>query len=81
MLGVQRLTVSGAAITLQQVGLIRYSRGKMSICNRSGLEATSCECYGIVKQEFERLHKDGIAQKSNDRNRNGNGLEAQIVQQ
>jgi CRP-like cAMP-binding protein len=81
MLGVQRPTVSGVAATLQQAGLIRYSRGKMAICNRSGLEAASCECYWIVKQEFERLLKDGVAQKWNDSNRNESGLEAQIVQQ
>jgi CRP-like cAMP-binding protein len=66
MLGVQRPTVSGVATTLQQAGLIRYSRGRMAICNRSGLEAASCECYWIVKQEFERLLKDGVAQKCND---------------
>jgi CRP-like cAMP-binding protein len=81
MLGVQRPTVSGVATTLQQAGLIRYSRGKMTICNRSRLEATSCECYGIVTQEFERLFKDTIAPKSKDRNSDGNGLFAQIVQQ
>jgi len=81
MLGVQRPTVSGVATTLQQAGLIRYSRGKMTICDRSGLEAVSCECYGIVKQEFEHLLKEGVAQKLNDSNRNGNGLKAQIVQQ
>ncbi len=81
MLGVQRPTVSGVATTLQQAGLIRYSRGKMTICDRRSLEAASCECYGIVKQEFERLLKDGVAQKWNDNNRNGNSLEAQIVQQ
>ncbi len=81
MLGVQRPTVSGVAITLQQAGLIRYSRGKMTICDRRSLEAACCECYGIVKQEFERLLKDGVAQKWNDGNRNGFGLEAQIQQQ
>jgi CRP-like cAMP-binding protein len=58
MLGVQRPTVSGAATTLQQAGLIRYSRGKMTIRDRSGLEANCCECYSIVKQEFERLLQD-----------------------
>lgn len=81
MLGVQRPTVSGVATTLQQAGLLRYSRGKMTIRDRRGLEASSCECYGIVKQEFERLLNDGVAQKCNESNRNGNGLEAQIVQQ
>ena len=79
MLGVQRPTVSGVATILQQTGLIRYSRGKMTICDRSRLEANSCECYGIVTQEFERLLKD-TAQKSKDSNSNGNGLFAPIVQ-
>jgi len=81
MLGVQRPTVGGVATTLEQAGLIRYSRGKLTICDRSGLEAACCECYGIVKQEFERLLKEGVAQNWNDSNRNGNGLEAQVVQQ
>jgi hypothetical protein len=53
----------------------------MTICDRSGLEAACCECYGIVKQEFERLLQDGVAQKWNDGNRNAFGLEAQIQQQ
>ena len=79
MLGVQRPTVSGVATILQQTGLIRYSRGKMTICDRSRLEANSCECYGIVTQEFERLLKD-TAQKVKDSNSNGNGLFAPIVQ-
>src|SRR4028119_1427116 len=79
MLGVQRPTVSGVATTLQQTGLIRYSRGKMTICDRSRLEATSCECYGIVTQQFERLLKE-TAQKSKDSDSNGNGLFAPIVQ-
>ena len=79
MLGVQRPPVSRVATILQQAGLIRYSRGKMTICDRSKLEAISCECYGVVTQEFERLLKD-TAQKSKDSNSNGNGLFAQIVQ-
>lgn len=60
MLGVSRATVSGVAATLQQEGLIRYSRGKMTICDRPGLEATSCECYRIVKDEFDRLLKENL---------------------
>ncbi len=80
MLGVQRPTVSGVAAILQQSGLIRYRRGKMTICDRSELEATSCECYRIGTQEFERLLIDGIAPRSKRSKSNGNGLFAPIVQ-
>ena len=55
MLGVTRPSVSGAASTLQKAGLIRYVRGQMEILDRPGLETLSCECYGIVRREFERL--------------------------
>lgn len=55
MLGVRRASVNIVATTLQQAGLIRYSRGKMEILDRQGLEDTSCECYGIIEREFNRL--------------------------
>ncbi len=55
MLGVTRPSVSEAAASLQRAGLIRYVRGQMTIVDRPGLEAKSCECYGIVRREFERL--------------------------
>jgi len=55
MLGVRRPSVTVVAGTLRQAGLIKYSRGKMAILNRKGLEAGACECYQIVKRESERL--------------------------
>lgn len=55
MLGVRRATVNQAARELQERGLITYSRGRMSILDREGLEGVSCECYERVNEEFDRL--------------------------
>lgn len=55
MLGAPRTTVTLAAGMLHQAGLIDYSRGHVTIKNRSGLEDASCECYRVVRKEFERL--------------------------
>jgi CRP-like cAMP-binding protein len=55
MLAVRRAGVSEAAGALQRANLIRYSRGLVTILDRAGLEAASCECYGIVRAHFERL--------------------------
>src|SRR5580765_7691249 len=55
MLGVRREGVTEAAGHLQEAGLIKYSRGRITVLNRSGLEARTCECYAVVKKEFDRL--------------------------
>ena len=55
MLGVRRATVSETAAALQRLKLISYHRGVITIRNERGLERAACECYGIVRQEFERL--------------------------
>jgi CRP-like cAMP-binding protein len=55
MLGVRRASVTAAAGALQDAGFIRYSRGRMAILDREGLENTACECYRIIRSEFDRL--------------------------
>ena len=55
MLGVRREGVTEAAGKLQKAGLIRYQRGRITVLDRPGVEARSCECYQVVKTEFDRL--------------------------
>ncbi len=55
MLGVRREGVTEAAGRLQKAGLIRYQRGHITVLDREGLERRSCECYGVVKIEYDRL--------------------------
>ena len=55
MIGVRREGVTEAAGRLQKLGVIRYSRGKITVLDRARLEALSCECYAVVKAETDRL--------------------------
>jgi CRP-like cAMP-binding protein len=55
MLGVRRAGVTVAAGALQKAGLIRYAHGHIAVLDRPGLEGAACECYGIVRQQFEQM--------------------------
>jgi CRP-like cAMP-binding protein len=55
MLGARRPTVSTTASILSQAGFIRYRRGRLTVTDREGLEGASCECYGVVREVFDRL--------------------------
>ena len=55
LLGVRREGVTGAALQLQRAGLIQYTRGRIRVLDRRGLEQHSCECYGVVEQAYGRL--------------------------
>ena len=55
MLGVRREGVTEGALKLQKAGLIQYSRGHITVLNRHGIEERTCECYAVVKKEYDRL--------------------------
>jgi len=61
MLGVRREGVTEGALKLQQAGLIRYARGRITVLDRDGLERRTCECYAVVKAEYDRLLPPGQA--------------------
>jgi CRP-like cAMP-binding protein len=58
ILGVRRASISDVAGRLQKDGLIRYERGHISVLDRPALEARVCECYSVVKREYDRLLPD-----------------------
>jgi hypothetical protein len=62
MLGARRSGVTVAAGTLSQAGMICYTRGKITILDRESLEATSCECYRVIKNEYDRLLGKGSSE-------------------
>jgi len=63
MLGVRREGVTEAALELQKLGLIHYARGHIAVLDRAGLEERACECYAVVKNEYDRLLPDKVATK------------------
>jgi hypothetical protein len=61
MLGVRREGVTEGALGLQKMGLIKYARGRITVLDRPGLEKRTCECYAVVKREYDRLLPGEIA--------------------
>ncbi|MGS5086250.1 Crp/Fnr family transcriptional regulator [Hydrogenophaga sp. A37] len=61
MLGVRREGVTEAALKLQKLDLIKYARGHITVLDRDGLEARVCECYAVVKKEYDRLLPNHLA--------------------
>ena len=61
MLGVRREGVTEGAMKLQKAGLIQYARGHITVLDRPGLEQRTCECYAVVKKEYERLLPEQLA--------------------
>jgi CRP-like cAMP-binding protein len=61
MLGVSAETAMEGARTLQNAGLIDYASGRILVLDRAGLEQRTCECYGVVKKEYDRLLPDKLA--------------------
>jgi CRP-like cAMP-binding protein len=62
MLGVRREGVTNGALRLQKAGVVRYGRGQISVIDREGLEAHSCECHGVIRAAYARLTNDAVLQ-------------------
>ena len=69
MLGVRREGVTAAAGKLQAAGAIRYQRGRIEVLSRAALEARVCECYEVVKREYQRLLGDALTRARAARSR------------
>jgi DNA-binding FadR family transcriptional regulator len=67
MLGVRRTTVTEVMGSLQKAGLIRYRRGHVTILDREALRSRACECYDILRLEFDRLLGDTAAAPRTDK--------------
>jgi hypothetical protein len=63
IMGVRRAGVTTAAGALKKAGLIKASRERVTILDCRGLEANVCECYAIIREEFDRLHANQISSK------------------
>jgi hypothetical protein len=61
MLGVPLSGATEGALKLQTAGLIDYNQGRIQVLNRAGLEKRSCECYAVVKKEYDRLLPQQLA--------------------
>jgi len=62
MLGVRREGVTEGALKLQKAGIVSYARGRITVLDRRALEGRSCECYAVVKKEYDRLLPPKLAQ-------------------
>ena len=62
MLGVRRTSVTTVARTLQEAGIIKYSRGKIAIVDVEGLRESACECYETVREQYGQLLGDSPAE-------------------
>lgn len=62
LLGVRREGVTGGALRLQKAGIIRNGRGQISVLDRAGLAAHSCECHGVIRSAYDRLKNDAVQQ-------------------
>jgi DNA-binding transcriptional regulator YhcF (GntR family) len=69
MLGVARPTVNIAGATLQRAGFIKYSRGRIAVIDRQGLESASCECYQRIRDELDAAVKGAALTKSRKKKR------------
>jgi CRP-like cAMP-binding protein len=77
MIGAPRSTVNIAGATLQKAGFIKYSRGRITVTDRRGLETASCECYGQIRQELEDTIRGAASLRRNAVERAERGEQAE----